>query len=192
MAEAYVTLYKHDLSCSPQHCTDIHVSALGPVSTTPDYRSPWRLIASTGCVWARCWNEQEHSRASTSDCETTAWMILLRSFTTTEARSIRVITTGPPFAPCAGSNTGSGTLDHARVPASATHESQTMSVCCLFRTKPRLLILSPMCLSLSLDCNTPSQTSWQNCRCRISGQTSFRVCMQSSKIANRARWTRSL
>ena len=32
--------------------------------------------------------------------------------------------------------------------------------------KPHLLILSPMCLSLSLDCNTPSQTSWQNCGSR--------------------------
>ena len=32
--------------------------------------------------------------------------------------------------------------------------------------KPHLLIWSPMCRSLSLDFNTPSQTSWQNCESR--------------------------
>ena len=55
--------------------------------------------------------------------------------------------------------------------------------------RPHLLILSPMCLSLSLslDCNTPSQT-----RTAGAGQTSSGVCMLSHKIANRARWTHSL
>ena len=55
--------------------------------------------------------------------------------------------------------------------------------------KPHLLILSPMCLSLSLDCDTPSQTSWQNCL--EQGKRHLGVCMQSGKIANQAR-TRSL
>ena len=56
--------------------------------------------------------------------------------------------------------------------------------------KPHLLILSPMCLSLSL--STATRQARRVGRLAGAGQTSFGVCMQSSKIANRARWTRSL
>ena len=52
------------------------------------------------------------------------------------------------------------------------------------------LILSPMCLSLSL--STATHQTKRVGRTAGAGQTSFGVCMQCSKIANRARWTRSL
>ena len=57
--------------------------------------------------------------------------------------------------------------------------------------KPQLLIFeSYVPVSLSLDCNTQSQTSWQTCGRRAN--VSPGVCMQSCKIAHRARLTRSL
>ena len=56
--------------------------------------------------------------------------------------------------------------------------------------KPFLLILSPMCLSLSL--STATRQAGRGGRTAGAGRTSFGVCMKSSKIANRARWTRSL
>ena len=49
--------------------------------------------------------------------------------------------------------------------------------------KPHLLILSPMCLSLSLslDCNTPSQTSWRNCGSRANVIWSLHAVQQDCK-----------
>ena len=50
--------------------------------------------------------------------------------------------------------------------------------------KPHLLILSPMCLSLSLslDCNTPSQTSWRNCRSRANVTWSLHAVQERLQI----------
>ena len=49
--------------------------------------------------------------------------------------------------------------------------------------KPHLLILSPRCLSLSLslDCNTPSQTSWRNCGSRANVIWSLYAVQQDCK-----------
>ena len=55
--------------------------------------------------------------------------------------------------------------------------------------KPHLLILSPMCLWLSrLQHAKPDEFA----ELREQGKRHLGVCVQSSKIANRARWTRSL
>ena len=55
--------------------------------------------------------------------------------------------------------------------------------------KTHLLILSPMCLVFL---STATRQARRVGRTAGAGQTSSGVCMQSSKIANRARWTRSL
>ena len=53
--------------------------------------------------------------------------------------------------------------------------------------KPHLLILSPMCLASS-----QLQALRQTGRTAGTGQASLGVCLQSGRIAGRARWTRSL
>ena len=47
--------------------------------------------------------------------------------------------------------------------------------------KPQLHILRPMCLSFSLDCSTPSQTSWQHCGSRANVTWSLHAVQQDCK-----------
>ena len=47
--------------------------------------------------------------------------------------------------------------------------------------KPHSLILSPMCLSLSLDFDTPTQTNWQNCGSKANVIWSLHAAWQDCK-----------